>query len=283
VSTNAFQLAELIRKRFNNGEAKLPVLPEAVMKVREIVNHPEKGAADIAKVIGDDPTFSTTVLRIANSARFKSAGHDIRSLPMAIQRLGGRQTLQLLIAISSQIHMQVKNKELQKILRKVSAHSLLVAVAAQQLARLMHKTPPEEAFLAGIIHDVGVPAVICAVPDELTECSPEVQLEIIRELHREMGGRLLSSWGMPDIFATVASHHGIEADDRPRDKLIDYIDAADFMVQRNGYKVLFDAIGEAVEPEHFPPIQRLGITETHLAAVEVELESDLSEFEGVLG
>lgn len=280
---NALQMAALIRQRFNHGEAKLPVLPEAVIKVRDIVNHPDKGAKEISKVIGDDPTFSTTVLRIANSAKFKSGSNDIRSLPMAIQRLGGRQTLQLLIAISSQVHMQVKNKPLQKILRNVSAHSLLVAIAAQQLARLLQNTPPEEAFLAGIVHDVGVSAVICAVPDELAGCSRDDQLEILRELHREMGGRLLNSWGMPDVFSTVASHHGIEADDRPREELLDYIDAADFMVQRSRNIPLFDAISDSVEAEFFPPIQRLGITETHLAAVEVELESDLSEFESITG
>lgn len=94
-----------------------------------------------------------------------------------------------------------------------------------------------------------------------------------------MGGRLLNLWQMPDIFSTVASHHGIEADDRPRESLIDLIDAADFMIQRSGYKVLFDAIGEGVEVEHFPPIQRLGISATHLAAVEVELEEGLGDLQ----
>jgi HD-like signal output (HDOD) protein len=281
MSSNTFHIADLIRERFNNGEAKLPVLPEAVIKVREIVEDESKGAADIARVIGDDPTFSATVLRIANSAKFKSGNYEVRSLPMAIQRLGGRRTLQLLIAISSKLHMQVKDKTLKKILRTVSRHSLLVAVAAQHLARLIRSAEPEEAFLAGIIHDVGVPAVACAVPEELTVCTMEEQIQIIRQLHREMGGRLLNHWDMPDIFATVASHHGIEADDRPRDILIDYIDAADFLVQRNGYNVLFDAIGEGVELEHFQPIQRLGISETKLAAVEIELEDGLAEMQQI--
>jgi len=283
MSQNALQLAKVIRERFNSGEAKLPILPEAVMKVRDIVNDENRGAADIAKVIGDDPTFSTTVLRIANSAKFRSGGHEVRNLPMAIQRLGGNQTLQLLIAISSKLHMQVKNKELKKILRTVSQHSLLVAVAAQQLAQLLRSSSPEEAFLAGIIHDVGVPAVVCAVPEELAVCTPSEQLLVIQELHREMGGRLLNSWNMPDIFASVASHHGIESDDRPLDKLIDFIDAADYMVQRSGNSVLFDAIESSIKPEQFPAIQRLNITETHLAAVEVELESGLEELQGILG
>ncbi|MDX8397899.1 MAG: HDOD domain-containing protein [Mariprofundaceae bacterium] len=279
MSINTNQLAALIRERFNSGEAKLPVLPEAVLKVRAIVDDESKGASDIAKVLAEDPTFSTTVLRIANSAKFKTGKFDIRSLPMAIQRLGGRRTLQLLIAISSKVHVQVKNKGLQDILREVSSHSLLVASAAQHLAKLVRSSEPEEAFLAGILHDVGVQAVISAVPEELAKLPKEECIDVISQLHREMGGRLLNHWGMPDIFSTVASHHGIEADDRPRDKLIDYIDAADFMVQRLGHKVLFDHIGEGIEVAHFPAMVRLGVTETHLAAVEVELEDDLEELQ----
>jgi len=267
-------LAQTIREKFNRGEAKLPLLPEAVLKVRNILQDEEKGASDIAKVIGDDPTFSTTVLKIANSAQFKTGSFDIRSLPMAVQRLGGRKTLQLLIAISSKLHVQVKNKRLQTILRSTSQHSLLVAAAAQHLARLIGSADPEEAFLASILHDVGVQAVISAVPDELAELPEDACLSVIQTLHREMGGRLLNHWEMPDIFATVASHHGIEADDRPRDKLIDYIDAADFIVQYTGHPVLFDAIAEGIEFEHYPPMMRLGISDIHLAAIEVELEDD---------
>ena len=179
----AFELAKIIRQRFQDGDAKLPVLPEAVIEVRKIVADESKGAADIAKVIASDSTLSTTVLRIANSARFKSGSTEIRNLSMAIQRLGGRKTLQLLTAISTQLHLSVKNKELQLLLREASKHSLLVAVAAQHLARLVGSVDPEEAFLAGLLFDVGVPAIICAVPDEIVKCDEETRKYQIGRAH----------------------------------------------------------------------------------------------------
>ncbi|MDX8384848.1 MAG: HDOD domain-containing protein [Ghiorsea sp.] len=275
-------IAEEIRARFRDGQAKLPLLPESVIAVRQIVNDEEKGAADIAKALANDMTFSATVLRIANSARFKSGSYEIRSLPMAIQRLGGRRTLQLMVAISSKIHMQVKNKGLRMILKKSTEHALQVAVAAQHLASLIRSAEPEEAFLAGMMHDIGIQAVVCAVPDILIKYDAPDQLRIIQRLHREMGGRLLNHWDMPDVFETIASHHGIESDDRPRDKLIDFVDAADFLVQSHGYKVLFDAIGD-VDLLNFPAIQRLGATETHLAAVEIELEDGVKAMQESVG
>jgi len=281
MNRDAFALAEEIRRRFRDGDARLPVLPEAVIKVRKIVQDEQQGAADIARVIAQDSTFSTTVLRIANSARFKGGSHEIRNLPMAIQRLGGRRTLQLMTAISSQLHMAVKNKGLQTLLRESAQHSLLVAVAAEHLARLTGGVDPQEAFMGGMLFDVGVAAIICAVPDEIAGCGNEQSHNILRQLHREMGGRLLTYWEMPDAFISLASHHGIESDDRPRENLLDIIDSVQFLLAGSGHALPFDDVPEGIDALHYPPMQRLGLNETHLAAVEVELEDGFDEMKGI--
>jgi len=274
-------LAKLIRQRFQEADPRLPVLPEAVIKVRRILQDESKGAADIAKVISSDSTFSSTVLRIANSARFNPQRHEIRNLPMAIQRLGGRQTLHLMTAISSQMHVAVKNKHLQDILRRATRHGLVVATAARHLAALLGSVDPDEAFLAGMLFDVGVPAIICAVPEELSDSDEAECLEILRRLHREMGGRLLTYWDMPDSLIALASHHGVEADDRPRENLIDLIDAVQFLLQGQQHELTFDEVPEGMDAAHYPPLKRLGVTPTHLAAVEVELEDGLEELQAI--
>ncbi|MDQ6969012.1 MAG: HDOD domain-containing protein [Mariprofundus sp.] len=281
MTTDTFELATEIRRRFRDGDARLPVLPEAVIEVRKIVNDAEKGAMDIARVIGSDTTFSTTVLRIANSARFKTGSYEVRNLSMAIQRLGGRRTLQLMTAISSQLHLAVKDKTLQSLLRESSKHSLLVAVAAQHLAKLVGSVDPEEAFMAGMMFDVGVSAIVCAVPEELARCSLEENHHILSQLHREMGGRLLTYWDMPNSFISLASHHGVESDDRPRESLIDLIDSVQFMLADTGHTPPFDEVPEGVDALNYPPMQRLGLNETHLAAVEIELEDGFEELQGI--
>ncbi len=281
MNNDTFELAEEIRRRFRDGDARLPILPEAVIEVRKIVQDEEKGAADIARVIGSDTTFSTTVLRIANSARFKSGSHEIRNLSMAIQRLGGRRTLQLMTAISAQLHLAVKDKALQALLRESAKHALLVAVAAQHLAKLVGSVDPEEAFMAGMMFDVGVSAIVCAVPEQLASRSLEENHHVLSQLHREMGGRLLTYWEMPDSFISLASHHGVESDDRPRENLIDLIDSVQFMLADTGHTPPFDHVPEGVDALNYPPMQRLGLNETHLAAVEIELEDGVEELQGI--
>lgn len=276
------ELAAMIRAKFNSGEAKLPILPKAVLAVQQIVSDESKGAADIAKAIGDDPTFATTVMRLSNSAKFNPRGHEIRSLQVAIQRLGARKVLQLMVALSAKVHIKVKNKGLQEILRKSAEHSLMVACAAQHLSKLIGSADPDEAFLAGMVHDIGVAAVVSAAEKELSDIAPTHQLDAICALHREMGGRLLNYWNMPDVFSSVASHHGIESDDRPNERLIDYVDAADFLIQRDGYQVMFDALPDGIEILSFPAIIRLGASEIHIAAVEIELEDSIHEMQQAL-
>jgi len=280
---DVIRLAKGIRKKFYSGEARLPVLPEAVIKVRAIVEDKSKGAYDIAQAIQSDSTLSSTVLRLANSARFGVSGKEVRNLPAAIQRLGGRRTLQLLIGISSKIHMPIREKILLDIQRRSTSHSLRVATAAQYLARIVCGTDPNEAFLAGLLHDVGILAIICAVPKDLCTCSAEVREECMNMLHREMGGRLLMHWNMPVCFSYVAVHHGIESDDRPREKLIDFVDVAGYLVNT---LILNASSGSDLNISglaSIPALKRLGVTPTHLAAVEVEFEDGFNELQNIFG
>jgi HD-like signal output (HDOD) protein len=268
-------LAESVRKKLLADEIRLPSLPESVMKVKKILADEEKGAADIAKVIKDDQTLTTAIIRIANSSRFNTTGKETTNLAMAIQRLGGKQTFQILIAVSSKLMLQVKDKTLQALIRKSFQHAQMVAVAAQEIARLYSDPASEDAFLAGLVHDIGKPALVCAVPDELLKL-PEAEMQsVLDTLHREVGGRLLSSWGLPAHLAQVASQYGIESGDRPSGKLIDYIDSANCLVRNQ-------ESGTDTDPSLCPAMSRLGLTEAQVISVEMEIEDAAEELQAAM-
>jgi len=279
MSMTSSEIAARIRKKFSDGEAKLPVLPDAVLKVRAIIADERKGATDIARVIAQNPAFSAAVLRIANSARFNPSRNEIRNLPMAIQRIGSTHVLQLLMGIASRLYMQVEQPELLDAIRRNFNHSLAVAVAAQHLATMIPQVSPEDAFITGLLHKIGVPTVICAAPDEMMACDAEHRIEILQNLHREMGARLFHYWNLPDIFTQVILHQGIESDDRPREKLIDFVDAGSYITQHLGHAPLLDPVPEDADPLQFRAIKRLGIGDSHIAAIEIELDDSLEEMQ----
>jgi len=279
----ANDIAARIRQKFNDGEARLPVLPDAVLKVRSVIADDRKGSVEIARVISENPAFSAAVLRIANSTRFNPSHNEIRNLPMAIQRIGSRQVLQLLMGIASRLYMQVKEPELQEDIRRNFNHSLAVAVAAQHLAQMIPQVSPEDAFITGLLHKIGVPTIICAVPDDMMACDPVRRIEILQKLHREMGARLFHFWNLPDIFAQVILHQGIESDDRPREKLIDFVDAGSYITQQLGHEPLLDSLPLNADPLQFRAIKRLGINDSHIAAIEIELDDSLEEMQQAFG
>ncbi|MDQ6972745.1 MAG: HDOD domain-containing protein, partial [Mariprofundaceae bacterium] len=230
-------------------------------------------------VIAESPAFSAAVLRIANSARFNPSHNEIRNLPMAIQRIGSKQVLQLLMGIASRLYMQVKQPELQDAIRRNFKHSLTVALAAQHLAQMIPQVPPEDACITGLLHKIGIPTVICAVPDDMMACEPARRLEILQKIHREMGARLFHFWNLPDIFTQVILHQGIESDDRPREKLIDFVDAGSFITQHLGHEPLLDSVPDDMDPLQSRAIKRLCIGESHIAAIEIELDESLEEMQ----
>jgi len=272
-------IAAKIRGKFNAGEAKLPVLPDAVLNVRNIIADDRTGSEDIACVITESPVFAVAVLRIANSAHFNPSHHEICNLPLAIQRIGTRRVLQLMMGIASRLYMEVAQPELKDAICKNFNHSLAVAITAQHLAQMIPQVNAEDAFITGLLHKIGVPAIICAVPDELMALSEEQRIEVLQRLHREMGARLFQYWNMPDIFTQVILHQGIESDDRPREKLIDFVDAGSFISQSLGHEPLLDSMPGNSDPLQFPAIKRLGIRDSHIAAIEIELEEALEEMQ----
>ncbi len=272
-------LAEIVRGKLLSGQLRLPALPESMFEVKKILEDDEKGAVDIAKVIKSDQALSAAVIRIANSSRFNTSGKKISNLPMAIQRIGGKRTFEVLIAISSKVLLQVNDKLLQEEIRKSFRHAQMVAVAAQEIARCLKDPASEEAFLAGFVHDVGLPAVICAVPSELLALSIQERESVLDDLHREVGGRLLAMWDMPDTLIDVASHHELEGDDRPSGRLIDYVDAANFLVDR----IEAGAAGKDLPDfSQSLAISRLGMGEAVLLSVELEIEEASEELQSAM-
>jgi len=267
-------LADKIRQKLKSGELKLPALPDTVLKVRAIIDDESKGAMDISKVLSEDATFSTVVFRLANSARFNTSGHEIRSLSMAVQRIGARRILHLLISIASKMFMHVSQPELRALLKETHDRSLLIATAAQHLARMTAKADPEEAFMAGLLHDEGIGALISGIPEKLVACPAETRRPLLELLHREMGARLLNHWGLPNIYILTAMHHGIESSSRPREPLIDCVDVAEFLTRR------ISQDKQAAAPEassEFPPCVRLRLSDAQLIAVEMEVEDSIEE------
>src|SRR3954447_25004072 len=133
----------------------IATLPEVTSKIIEIVEDPKSTAAALHKIVAHDPALVSRILKVVNSAFYGLPG-QIGSIERAIVLLGLNAVKNIAVAASlGQLFRGVKlcegftAKDLWK-------HCIAVGVTARELAKQSHPTIAEEAFLAGMIHDIGV-------------------------------------------------------------------------------------------------------------------------------
>lgn len=239
----------------NHNRLELPMLPEIALQTRQVVECPESTAADIAAVISTDAVISARLLRLANSPLYR-AGKPIDNIKRAIARLGSDAVRNLVTGlVLEQLYQTTREPWLDDHLRALWQHSIRVAATSQILARQYTQLSPDQALLAGLIHDIGaIPLYSKAISiPELTENEPLMQ-HIVRKLHALAGTAILDEWRFPQaLIDVVANHeHGAPDDDGP----VDYVDIV----------VIANAFDHAEPQWHLNcPLAKLGITAEELA------------------
>ena len=185
----------------------LPVMPDIAAKLLSIpednINISFKELEDLIKV---DPGLTTKILKVANSAMY-ARQKEVTSLQTAITLLGFK-TIKSLVFLISASNMFKKDKE-QEFYRYFWQHSITTAFLAQNLAQKSgFKRIVDEAFLAGLLHDIGRIALYQANSQVYLEIrSEEEEAKIFGATHKEVGEAILSDWDFPALYVDAAREH----------------------------------------------------------------------------
>ena len=203
----------------------LPALPETVLRVLRLADDPKAGVADAAKALVSDQALAARVLKLANSA-FYGATRRIATVSEAVVILGMRTTRNLVMAASCESLLEGEVAGYGLPHGALLRHSLACASAAQALARRTRFRGLEEAFVAGLLHDLGKVVMNTYGRKQFADVLVRVQLGSMTyadaELsvfgfgHAEAGACLLERWHLPpSLVAAVRWHHA------PSDALFD--------------------------------------------------------------
>ncbi len=200
-----------------NDVRDLPALPDVALKVLRMTELPDVSAKDVAKVIATDQAFTARVLRLSNSAHY-GMPRSITTVTDAAVLLGMRslRTMAITAATYDLLKRELKSYMLGR--GELWRHSVGCAIATQILAKRTGYRAAEEAFVAGLLHDVGkvilhthlakhTDAVAAMVEaGEMTFC--EVERELLGFDHAEVGGRVAEKWNLPpSLVETISEHH----------------------------------------------------------------------------
>lgn len=195
-------------------------LPFAVVKIIKLCNDPSASTKDLVKPVNSDPAVAAMIMRRATSAAF--AGVDPNpDLQRAIVRIGLRATRNIAASFSVFKLFSKDQKNLGFNRLWFWAHSLATGVCAQFLASLLKHKQPEDAFIAGLLHDIGKMVLDDFLNEDYHKALQKANTEelpirmgekaVFGAHHAAIGSKIVKFWGFPPaIVQAIARHHRYE-------------------------------------------------------------------------
>lgn len=217
----AKQFLQDLLKDLENNTLVLPTLPEVALRVRDAVDNEDASVSEISKVIATDAALSARIIQVANSPLMR-ASKEIQTLDMAVNRLGMKLIRDMVISMVMEQMFQATSEVTDKKLRQIWEHSTTVAAISHALAAQFTKLVPEQAMLAGLVHDIGALPILTKAEDYPELLENEAMLDkIIDKLHSKIGQAILKTWNFPEELVRVPAEH--ENLERNSDQT-DYVD-----------------------------------------------------------
>jgi HD-like signal output (HDOD) protein len=194
----------------------IATLPEVTNQIIQTVEDPKSTASQLHKIVAHDPALVTRILKVVNSAFYGLPG-QIGSIERAIVLLGLNAVKNLAVAASlGQLFRGGKLCE-GFAPKDLWTHCIAVGVASRELARQMKLPVADEAFLAGMIHDMGILVSMQLQPEKIQQVCEQskdgkrtfsdLEAEIIGLDHQHLGMALAEQWKFPRSCQLVAGYH----------------------------------------------------------------------------
>jgi len=227
--------AELI-ETFNDPEYRPPPLPGVALELMSISGRDDATAERVVRLLEQDEMLAGGVLRLIGSPLY--AGRTrIRTLKEAVIRLGFRTVRDLVFETA--LHQGVFSlPEYSETIEQIRRHSTVTAYIARIVCRHA-RVEEENAFLCGLLHDIGFAGLLFAVSHIEAEGSPPLnQLwRDIDAIHERASKTITELWQLPrDIQEIVGHHHHLHTGETSQ--IAAAINIADRLSERFGASVV---------------------------------------------
>ena len=260
----------------------LPPLPHVAAQALSLIEDPDTTAAKLTELLGGDTALAARVLKIANSAMF-SRQREITTINQAIMTIGFKTLKGIIVAAT----LRQLNRKFGKVEQMLWENSTCTAMGARYIAGKLKRSYVEEAFLLGLLHDLGKLVLMRQVPKEyeniieLTKKGAyfvDVEQEKFGFSHPLIGALVAKKWNFSLETCQCILHHHDEIKDGPRSDLDEktaIIQCADLVAHALNYGHM-----EGYPDTHEPAIaaaQKLGFSAGDAAALFEEVKQAFAD------
>jgi HD-like signal output (HDOD) protein len=199
----------------------IATLPEVTLKIIELVEDPKSTATDLHKVIAGDPALSSRILKVVNSSFYGLPG-QIASINRAIVLLGLNAVKNIAIAASLAKLFRGGDLTTRFSAKQLWEHSNACAAACKIIVDSLKMGLADEAFLAGLMHDIGIMVEMQYDRQKLIQVVEslgvnnagvplmsmlEAEETVFQANHQHFGSALCAKWKFPRCLELVSGHH----------------------------------------------------------------------------
>ena len=259
----------------------LPAMPQVASKVLELSSDPNTSAQQLQQVISDDQAMTARILKIANSALY-SCSRKIKTLTEAIVMLGFNSIRSLVVTSAARNLYNTKTSQTGLKERLLWEHSIGCAFACRIMAGETKPALTEEAFLAGLMHDIGKLVLNIQTPDLFDQIVQVVynenlsfastEQDIFGFDHTHVGALLVNKWKLSPTLEEVIRNHHNDAALSPEAPLLLYLDLGNRLCHKLGIGFIQDPDLEIVNCQ---ANQILGFGAEFFDQVTVQLQETL--------
>lgn len=259
----------------------LPALPVVVHQVNAAAMKDDVTAHDLGEIIEKDPVLAGKLLKLANSSYYGLV-REVSTIERAVTLLGFVTVKNFATSVSVS-GMLAKSKKSIFDVKGLWLHALGCAVAADILVSRLKNSQGDEAFLCGILHDIGSSVLINNFSDQMEQVSCLMELraisqsdaerEILGVTHGEIGSHLAFKWKFPKKYQRVIElHHQIppsslDMNDSGNIMLV-AVHVGNQLVKSLQIGKSFDSAASDIEPQVW---SMLGVNEEDLAGIKEQI------------
>ena len=218
----------------------LPTIPKVVIEVNEILKNHIGDIPRLTEIIGKDQGLTTKILAVANSPLY-GLPRNVSSLEFGIMLLGMGEIANIVTALS--LAQVVKGENIEDFnYMKFWTHSMLVGTASKEIAkRLGFAEIAGDAFVAGMLHDIGIQLTVSYFPEKFKKIVAlvkekntdyyQAEMEVLGVTHEDIGHFMISKWNLPSNLAEVVGYHHNPSDLDSENITLNIVHLADTMTK----------------------------------------------------
>lgn len=273
------------------SKGDLPVLPDILIKLQHLLKDPDAGIVDVVRLIELEPTLAGNILRISNSAYYKTGHEQITTLLMAVNKLGLDKIRQ--IAFSLEIIKLFPKSDLLD-MTQFWKHSLAAANLTQMMAVYTNTLLSNlgTAYLSGLMHDAGILVFCYVVPKEYAAFLKDVKKKssLFEEQernafgidHQQLGAYFIKKWWKVDdmIVQAVGHHHSLPLENKGVGQCQRLVYLANRLCTGHGHTNGIVCHHETYDPSE---LEVLGLPEENIAKMAGDVKIAIAQSMNLLG